>query len=301
MRLKEDGTGCHIGNEFVGALGYADDLTLNCPTVSGLQHMIHTCEEFGAEYSVKYNDVKTVCIKFDRFNLTVPTCHITINGKQLAWKSYVIHLGNVLTSDMDDSMEMTRKKSCLMSNVNMLLSKFYMANRVTKSRLFSTFCTSMYSCQLWDIHSEAFSDYQICWNKSVRRLLGLPYQTHRSLLPLLIKCEDPKKSVIKRNAKFISNMINTDNSLMNFIARRAVLFHIGYLGKTMQSLKCIYNVDPIGLLSKDTQVINQINKTICADNSDVLKSNIVKEIIDSAIPGFSCDEMQDILYDICVN
>ena len=69
----------------------------------------------------------------------------------------------------------------------------------------------------------------------------------------------------------------------------------------MQSLKCIYKVDPIGLLSKDTKVINQINKTICADNSDVLKSNIVKEIIDSAIPGFSCDEMQDILYDICVN
>lgn len=30
--LKDSGIGCHIGNHYFGALGYADDLVLICPT-----------------------------------------------------------------------------------------------------------------------------------------------------------------------------------------------------------------------------------------------------------------------------
>ena len=36
-KLKENGTGCHIGDHFVGALGYADDLILLCPSFTGMQ------------------------------------------------------------------------------------------------------------------------------------------------------------------------------------------------------------------------------------------------------------------------
>ena len=35
--LKQRNIGCKIGNKFLGAFGYADDLTLLCPTLSGLQ------------------------------------------------------------------------------------------------------------------------------------------------------------------------------------------------------------------------------------------------------------------------
>ena len=35
LLLEKSGIGCHIGTMFVGAIGYADDLTLICPIVSG--------------------------------------------------------------------------------------------------------------------------------------------------------------------------------------------------------------------------------------------------------------------------
>ena len=36
-RLKDSGLGCYLGNKFYGSFGYADDLKVLCPSVSGLQ------------------------------------------------------------------------------------------------------------------------------------------------------------------------------------------------------------------------------------------------------------------------
>ena len=57
-RLKSEGIGCHIGQEYYGSLGYADDLSLLCPSLKGLQQMLDICSEFGKEYDIKYNPVK---------------------------------------------------------------------------------------------------------------------------------------------------------------------------------------------------------------------------------------------------
>ena len=39
--LKQRNIGCKIGNNILGVFGYADDLTLLCPTLSGLQEMLN--------------------------------------------------------------------------------------------------------------------------------------------------------------------------------------------------------------------------------------------------------------------
>ena len=55
FRLKTKGIGCYIGYFYAGCIAYADDLTLLCPSMSGLQNMLAICEKFGYEYSVSYN------------------------------------------------------------------------------------------------------------------------------------------------------------------------------------------------------------------------------------------------------
>ena len=47
LRLKNSRFGCRINSLYVGALSYADDLTLISPSV---------CEQFGNEYGVQYNE-----------------------------------------------------------------------------------------------------------------------------------------------------------------------------------------------------------------------------------------------------
>ena len=40
------GIGCHIGSSYIVALSYADDVTLLCPSVQGLNAIIVFCCEY---------------------------------------------------------------------------------------------------------------------------------------------------------------------------------------------------------------------------------------------------------------
>ena len=53
--LRKLGLGCYIGNIFMGALGYADDILLIAPTRHSLQVMLKTCEDFSIEHSMQFS------------------------------------------------------------------------------------------------------------------------------------------------------------------------------------------------------------------------------------------------------
>ena len=63
--LKNSGFGCEVGSEFIGILGYADHLTLICPSLNALNHMLSICTDFGKQYNIVFNAQKTTGIKFD--------------------------------------------------------------------------------------------------------------------------------------------------------------------------------------------------------------------------------------------
>ena len=62
-KLASSGYGCRISQHFVGALSYADDITLLSPSLKGLQYMVNICEEYGKEFHVTFNDKKTTGAK----------------------------------------------------------------------------------------------------------------------------------------------------------------------------------------------------------------------------------------------
>ncbi len=79
--LKASGIGCLIGQEYLGCLGYADDLKLMCLGIKGLQKMISICEKFGEKYSVKYNEKKSIFDRAkDRNSYLNDNVNITLNG-----------------------------------------------------------------------------------------------------------------------------------------------------------------------------------------------------------------------------
>lgn len=50
--LKASGLGCHVGQHYIGALGYADDITLLSPCVKSLNEMLIVCSKFAKEFNV---------------------------------------------------------------------------------------------------------------------------------------------------------------------------------------------------------------------------------------------------------
>ena len=53
--LRNVGVGCHIGGEFLGAFGYADDVLLLAPSRQALQIMLTICENFASYHSMMFS------------------------------------------------------------------------------------------------------------------------------------------------------------------------------------------------------------------------------------------------------
>ncbi len=57
-QLKDSGVGCYIGNHFVGAIAYVDDINLICPTKKSLDILTGICELYAYEFSITFNAKK---------------------------------------------------------------------------------------------------------------------------------------------------------------------------------------------------------------------------------------------------
>ena len=236
--LKERGVGCYIGNHYAGALGYADDITLICPSLDGLQEMIETCEFSADIYAIKFNSKKSQCIKFSKLNGNdIPFRSMYINQAALPWCGQVKHLGHIIQSNLSQEKEITFKKGCFIGSVNKLFSKFsYIPSRVM-SKLFRTYCSSFYGSQWWDLNSYYLLGLYTTWNKAVRKILKLPYQCHTRYLPSLINQEHLKVQLQHRFVNFIKMFCLSDNPLVHYISEIATKNFVGIIGKNW---KCIY-------------------------------------------------------------
>ena len=64
MLLSDQGVGCHLHGQFVGAFTFADDVTLLALTRTALNAMLETCSNFESDCDLQFNSSKTKCVYF---------------------------------------------------------------------------------------------------------------------------------------------------------------------------------------------------------------------------------------------
>jgi Reverse transcriptase (RNA-dependent DNA polymerase) len=62
--LSKTGVGCYIGNVFVGALTYADDIVLIAPSACAMRKLLNICDCQANEYHIMFNAEKSKCLAF---------------------------------------------------------------------------------------------------------------------------------------------------------------------------------------------------------------------------------------------
>ena len=107
IKLKQSGYGCHVDNVIMGALSYADDITLLSPSLHGLNRMLGICAKFADNFDITFNGKKTLFIKFGE-SLNGKEC-AKLNNKTIKWVDHIKHLGNFLDSTLSDKLD-TRSK-----------------------------------------------------------------------------------------------------------------------------------------------------------------------------------------------
>ena len=83
IRLKNSNIGCNINSCYTGALSYADDITLSCPSIRGSNRILEICNYFAAEHNLIFNTKKSLGIKYGD-----PVCAsetIYLGGSKTRW------------------------------------------------------------------------------------------------------------------------------------------------------------------------------------------------------------------------
>ena len=59
LNLRNSNIGCKYGSEHMGVFGYADDLSLLCPSFTGIKEMLNICEKYARKYNIIFNATKS--------------------------------------------------------------------------------------------------------------------------------------------------------------------------------------------------------------------------------------------------
>ena len=218
-RLRDAGVGCHIGGMYLGAFGYADDVTLLAPSRQALQLMLDICEDFATSHSMLFSTdpnparSKTKCLFFSRKRNSEQVSPVTLNGDTLPWVTTAKHLGNHLSSKLslasyspETKTDILCKRAILFDKVHQVLQQFGNLEPKLVINLLSIYSTALYGSTLWQIDSEEYKKLIRSWNIAVKIIWELPHPTHVRLLEPLSPVPHLEAVLTGRYIGFIENL-----------------------------------------------------------------------------------------------
>ena len=196
-------TGCLSGNITINHLMYADDLVLLSPSATGLKELLCACEEFSISHDVVYNSKKSsvlICRNKAMDHAAPPV--FTVNGSIIGESDKVKYLGHIICNDMsDDDDDMMRQRRQFYAQGNVLSRRFHMCSLEVKNVLFRTFCTPLYTCQLWSRYTaRSLHKLYVAYNNAFRNLT-FKFMSRLGLSSNALVC-----SIIDSDLKFVSRI-----------------------------------------------------------------------------------------------
>jgi exonuclease III len=280
-RLEEKGIGCWMGAHYAGAISYADDLTLLSPTAKGLQTMINICEEFSKDYSMTYNPKKSVCVLFSRKLKATP--RIVLNGQCAQWCNKVKHLGNILSYNLDETVDVSHKRGDLASRVNKMLGSLGGASDDVLIKVFYSQCCHFYGTSAWRLNDRSVQQFHTMYNRCVRRVLELPYRTHTRFLPLLSGSANSQDQVVARFVKMLCTALDSDNSLIRYITNNGLIMATSIIGSNIDFIS-----DKFSIQRREVRTYNyREHYKICVTQDDICSIKAIKELkVDNSFKDF---------------
>ena len=311
IQLKSSGFGCHIGNHFYGALAYADDIALLCPSRAGLDSMFKICERYFDLHKIiistnpDIKKTKTKCLYFSHNqdkNIPAPIFH---NESPLPWVNAWQHLGNQLnTADLSkpfqsnmnsDSSDKRRK---FVGKVHSLLQEFGFLNHSSVFDLINIYATSFYGSNLWLLSGASIDRLFTSWNTMVRLVWNLPNTTHRYFVEEISHKPHMKASLYYRYLNFVKSLRSSKKKCVSSLCQRLCDDQGSIIRKNLNIIEKESNC--ANILSLDSRFVS--NHVIYAPvpDEEIWRINFIEELIqirsnELFVDGFSRKEIQELI------
>lgn len=93
-----------------------------------------------------------------------------------------------------------------------------------KLKLFLSYCSSIYGSELWTLSSSSIEYFCVAWRRALKRILGLPYNSHSYFLPFISNTLPIFDEICKRSARFVTLCLLSPNKLVSSVANYCVVF-----------------------------------------------------------------------------
>jgi exonuclease III len=183
-RLERSGVGCMIGSKYFGVVAYCDDIVLLAPSVTAMNRMLDICSEWSRETHVDFNPSKSQGICFSNRRNQWPLdsrLPFIMGGQVVPTVHSLVHLGIILTWDLDDSQQINRIAESFNRQFYAFLNRFRdLENQSLRNGLYQTFCTSFYSLDAIfpdNVQARTIKFLRKSVNIAQMRLLQLPRES----------------------------------------------------------------------------------------------------------------------------
>ena len=281
-KLKRNGIGCHIGNHFVGVFGYADDLILLSPSLTGLMDMIKICEDYALEHDILFNGKKSKYLIFGKDGKYKYNHIIKVNNEIVERCEAADHLGHTLHTGNTLNALAEKGLNNLNGSFYSFMSRFKDCSATTMNKLFHQYCSSMYGSQLWLLNSNNVEKIFSRWRKFHRIVLGVPNTTHCDLLPLIADSMPLECSLELKFISFYKSIATSENEIISYMAKSMLQSYNSTMRKNIRHLTYKYDISIDDILnSSKGKIRNQIyNKWISGINEIYpIHANVVRDML----------------------
>ena len=246
VNLRNSNIGCRYRSEYMGVFGYADDLSLLCPSFSGIKEMLNICERFANDHKILFNASKSQLLYFSKKDDPMHVMRPILRMSHSQIVSYVekcIHLGNTLSTSSTEHALIDSAITDLNIKTNNLLSEFSFSESTTLSRLFQSYCMNVYGSSLWKFnYHNNIERFCVSWRKVIRRIWKIPYRTHNALVHLINKCNSIVNILEKRCIKFLWNLLNSENVFFSRICKYSMFNTDSTIGENLKYFIYLYDL-----------------------------------------------------------
>jgi hypothetical protein len=193
--------------------------------------MLAICDAYAQDYCITFNVLKTKCLVvlphsrralFDRYE----DYPFFLNNQVIEFVKSFVHLGHIITSSSDDEEDISKRRNDFVGQVNNMISYFNNLDSFIRYKLFTSYCTSFYGCELWLLSHRAIEQLCAAWRKGLRTVWKLPYCTHSYLLPLISQCLPVFDEICRRSINFVRSCVNHKSDVVRFFRlSRHKIFH----------------------------------------------------------------------------
>ena len=187
------------------------------PDLKGLQIMFDITKKFlvdlGLKISVNHDNPeksKTKCMAFG--TKRSPIIFIKLNEFEIPWTDSYKHLGHILYKDGSLKHDVERKRNVFIGSFFELKQELKNQNPLVFMNLIMVYLSHFYGSNLWNLFD--IDNIYIAWNKVIRIVFNLPYQTHRYLLEPFSGFKHLFSLLTNRFLKFYETLYYSDKAII---------------------------------------------------------------------------------------